>query len=267
MGYKIGFIGAGNMAFALIKAIKKAGLASSIIASDINAKRIDFVKKQTGIDAATNNQEVIKKSDIVFIAVKPQVVDSVLDEDELKDTDKLVISIAAGIKLKRLEKKLKKARVVRVMPNTACLVGEMAAGFSTGKKCKAKDIDIVKKLLNSAGKSYYVKEDLLDIITGLAGSGPAFVARFIEAFIEAGKKHGLDKNIATDLTLQTFRGTAKLLQELKMTPDELVNMVSSPQGTTAAGRTILEKSDYKTIIIKTIEKAVKRSQELGKQEI
>ena len=262
MAHKIGFIGSGNMAFALIKAINKAKLASSIIASDKNKERLDFVKEQAKVSVTDDNKEVERKSDIIFIAVKPQVIDIVLDE--LKDTNKLIISIAAGIPLKRLESKLKKARVVRVMPNTPCLVGEMAAGFAIGKRCKDNDIKIVEELLNSAGKAFYLKENLLDAVTGLSGSGPAFVARLVEAFIEAGQKQGLSKDISTELSIQTFKGTAKLLQESGMTPEELVNIVSSPGGTTVAGREILEKSDYKDIIIKTIEKAAKRSKELGK---
>ncbi len=262
MKYKIGFIGAGNMAFALIKAIKKAKLASSITVSDINKERLNFVKAQAKITTTRGNKEVLKSSDIIFLAVKPQVIDSVLNE--IKDTNKLIISIAAGVKLKHLENKLKKARVVRVMPNTPCLVGEMAAGFAVGKKCKDNDIKIVEELLNSAGKAFYLKEELLDAVTGLSGSGPAFVARLIEAFVEAGKKQGLNKDIATELALQTFKGTAKLLQESGMTPEELIKIVSSPGGTTVAGREILESSNYKDIIIKTIEKATKRSKELGK---
>jgi len=262
MKYKIGFIGAGNMAFALAKAIKNAKLAKSIIASDINEERLDFVKKELKIDITKDNNEVIKKSDIIFLAVKPQVIDFVLDE--IKDTDKLVISIAAGVKLKKLEDKLKKAKVVRVMPNTPCLVGEMAAGFAVGKKVSDKEIKIVEEILNSAGKAFYLKEDLLDTVTGLSGSGPAFVARLIEAFVEAGQKQGLGKDVATELSIQTFLGTSKLLKESGMTPDELVKIVSSPGGTTVAGREILEKSDYKDIILKTIQRATERSKELGK---
>ena len=249
------------MAFALAKAIKKAKLAKSIIASDLHQERLDFLKKELKIGTRKDNKEVVNKSDIIFLAVKPQVIDSVLDE--IKETDKLIISIAAGIKLSRLESKLKKAKVVRVMPNTPCLVGEMAAGFSIGKKVSDNETKIVEAILNSAGKVFYLNEDLLDAVTGLSGSGPAFVARFIEAFIEAGNKQGLNKDIATELTIQTFLGTAKLLQESGMKPEELVNLVSSPNGTTVAGREILEKSNYKDIIIKTIEKATKRSKELG----
>lgn len=250
------------MAFALAKAIKNAKLAKSIIASDTNEERLHFVKDHLEIDVTHKNKEVLKKSDVVFIAVKPQHIDEVLDE--IKDVNCLVISIAAGVKLKKLEQKLKKAKVVRVMPNTPCLAGEMAAGFAVGKRCKDKEIKIVEELLNSAGKAFYLKEEMLDAVTGLSGSGPAFVALLIDAFIEGGIESGLSEDIATELAIQTFLGTAKLLQESGMSADELVKIVSSPGGTTVAGREILEKSDYRDVLIKTIKRASDRSRELGK---
>lgn len=263
MKYRIGFIGAGNMAFALIKAIKKAKLAKSIIASDVNKERLDFVKKQAKVDVTNDNNKVVRKSDIIFLAVKPQVIDNVLDG--LNNVgDKLIISIAAGVKLKKLESKLKKAKVVRVMPNTPCLVGEMAAGFSIGKNVKDKDLKIIEDILSSAGKAFYLKESMMDAVTGLSGSGPAFVAKLIEGFVEGGMKSGLNKDVATELALQTFLGTAKLLQESGMSTDELINMVSSPGGTTVAGRQVLESSDVKDVLIKTVREAAERSRELSK---
>ncbi|MEA2037207.1 MAG: pyrroline-5-carboxylate reductase [Nanoarchaeota archaeon] len=262
MKYRVGFIGAGNMAFALVKAIKKAKLAKNIIVSDVKKKRLGFVKKNAKVNITLDNRETVKKSDVIFLAVKPQQMDSILDE--INDTNKVVISIAAGIKIKKIESKLRKARVVRVMPNTPCLVGEMAAGFAIGKKVKNNDVKMVEELLNSAGKAFYLKEQVLDAVTGLSGSGPAFVARLIEAFVEGGKKAGLSKDIATELSLQTFKGTAALLQESRMTPEELVKIVSSPGGTTIAGRKVLEKSRYKDIIVKTIKRAAQRSRELAK---
>jgi len=262
MKYKIGFIGAGNMAFALAKAIKKANLVKSLIASDVNDEKLEYVKKELEINVTKNNQEVVDKSDIIVLAVKPQVIDKVLDE--INVNDKLVISIAAGVKLSKLESKLKNARVVRVMPNTPCLVGEMAAGFAVGKRCKDNDIKIVEEILNSAGRAFYLKENMLDGVTGLSGSGPAFVARLIEAMVEGGIKSGLSKDVATELTLQTFLGTAKLLQESGMSTEELVKIVSSPNGTTVAGMEVLEKSDVKDVLIKTVKKATERSKELSK---
>jgi len=262
--HKIGFIGAGNMAFALAKAIKKARLAKSIIASDVRRGRLDFIKKELKINVTKDNKEVVKKSDIIFLAVKPQIIDKVLGEIKGIVKGKLIVSIAAGVKLSKLETKLKNAKVVRVMPNTPCLVGEMAAGFAVGKNVKDKEIKIVEEILNSAGKAFYLKEELLDAVTGLSGSGPAFVARLMEGLIEGGVKSGLSRDIATELALQTCLGTAKLLIESGMTTDELVKMVSSPGGTTVAGREILENSDVKDVLIKTVRRATERSKELAK---
>jgi pyrroline-5-carboxylate reductase len=261
--YRIGFIGAGNMAFALAKAIKKAKHAKSIIVSDIKKERLDFIKKALGVEVTRDNIKVVLKSDIIVLSVKPQVIDIVLDEIKGKVKNQLIISIAAGVKIKKLESKLK-GKVVRVMPNTPCLVGEMAGGFAIGKKVTDKDIKVVEEILNSAGKSFFLKEELLDAVTGLSGSGPAFVARLIEGMVEGGIKSGLSRDVATELSLQTFLGTARFLMETGMTADELVRMVSSPGGTTVAGREILEKSDVKDILIKTIKRASDRSRELGK---
>ena len=263
--YKIGFIGGGNMAFALAKAIKQAKLAKSLIISDKNKERLDFVKKELNVKVSSDNMDVISSADIIFLAVKPQIMDIVLDEIDGYISDKqIVISIAAGVKLSKIESKLKSKKIIRVMPNTPCLVGEMAAGYSKGNKISSAEVKVVDKILNSAGKAYLMKEELLDAVTGLSGSGPAFVARLIEAMVEGAMKSGLKKDIATELALQTFLGTAKLLEESKLSPDDLVNMVSSPGGTTVAGRKVLENSDYVNILIDTVA-ATKRSKELGKK--
>lgn len=261
MNYKIGFIGAGKMAEALVKTILNNKITDNIVTSDIDNNRLSYIKKELNIKTTNSNKEVLE-ADIIFLAVKPQVIDSVLDE--IKETNKLVVSIAAGITLGYLESKLKKARVVRVMPNTPCLVGEMAAGFSLGKKVEDEDVKIIEEILNSAGKAYLLEEELLDAVTALSGSGPAFIAYLLEGLIEAGIKEGLGKDIATELALQTCKGTAKLLQETGMTPKELIGMVSSPGGTTMEGMKVLKKSDITNTLNKTIEAATRRSKELGR---
>jgi pyrroline-5-carboxylate reductase len=257
----IGFIGAGKMAEALIKAIQKSKLSKNIIASDKNDSRLTKLSKELNIKTTKNNRDLLN-SDIIFLAVKPQNIGEVLDE--IADTNKLVVSIAAGITIKQLESKLKNARIVRVMPNTPRLVNEMAAGFAVGKKVKDKDLLIIEKILNSAGKAYLLNESNLDAVTALSGSGPAFVSYLIQAMIEAGHKQGLSKEISSELTLQTFKGTAALLQQTGISPKELIDMVSSPNGTTVAGRKVLESSIIKEKIDKTILEAKKRSQELGR---
>jgi pyrroline-5-carboxylate reductase len=150
------------------------------------------------------------------------------------------------------------------MPNTPCLVGAMAAGYAFGSRIRPEDRELVKQLLGAAGYAAEVEEQLLDGVTGLSGSGPAFVARLIQAFIEAGKHLGLAPEVARNLSLQTFFGTAKLLTDTGMEPQKLVEMVSSPKGTTVAGREVLEASDYAEVIGKTIRAATERSRELGR---
>lgn len=262
---KIGFIGAGKMAEALIKAVINSKITNeNIYASDKSKERLDYIEKETKINVFDDNKKVINNSDIVFLCVKPQNMDEVLDEIKNEVNEQLIVSIAAGITLKKLESKLKNKRIIRVMPNTPCLIGEMAAGFSLGKNCNDNDAKLIEEILNSAGKAFLLKEELLDAVTGLSGSGPAFIAYLLEAMIEGGIKSGLNKDIATELALQTAKGTAKLLQETGMTTQELIKAVSSPEGTTIAGREILEKSDVKEILIKTIKRASERSKELGK---
>lgn len=265
---KIGFIGAGKMAEALICAFidKNAASPESIYASDISSDRLNYLKNKTGINTCSGNIEVVNNTDIVFLAVKPQNFKELLPE--IKDSvtaEKLVISIAAGISTPRMEAGLNNPRVIRVMPNTPCLVSEMAGAYCAGKYASEEDIKTADRLLNSAGSVVLLKEELLDAVTGLSGSGPAFAAYIINAFIEAGKKVGLDETAAKELSLQTFLGTAKLLKEKEISPEELITMVKSPGGTTAAGLNLLENSELKNIIIDTIKKAEERSKELGKQ--
>ena len=175
-----------------------------------------------------------------------------------------VVSIAAGVKLKHLENKLKNKRIIRVMPNINCIAGEMAAGFSAGKYATKEDIKNVSGILNSAGIAFFMKEDLLDAVTGISGSGPAFFAYFIDAFVKAGVKNGLPRETAFKLACQTALGTGRLLMEKNLSPDKLIAMVASKKGTTVAGLDVLKKHKAKNILIKTIDAAVKRSKELGR---
>jgi len=264
---KIGFIGAGNMASALITSImssEKYG-AEDIIASDRNQECLSKLNSML-IKTTESNIEVVNKADIIFIAVKPNIVKIVLEEIKnlLENKNKLIVSIAAGVTIDFIESilNLENAKIIRVMPNTPCMVGEMAAGFSVNKNVIEEEKNVIEELLNLGGIAFEVAEEKLDSVTGLGGSGPAFVARLIEYFTESGEKNGLEKEIAYKLALQTFYGTAKLLKEKNMTPEELINMVSSPNGTTIAGREILENSDVCDIILRTVIRAKDRSIEL-----
>ncbi|MBS3158227.1 pyrroline-5-carboxylate reductase [Candidatus Woesearchaeota archaeon] len=241
MSKKLSFIGTGKMSSALISCIHSRKIAKSIIASDKNEKNLDEIKKQFKIKTTKDNKEAVRNSDIVFICVKPQDIDAVLDEIKYVIENQLIVSIAAGIKLKHLESKLKGRRIIRVMPNINCLVEEMAAGFSAGKYAAKEDISDISKILNSA-----------------------FFAYFIYAFEEAGIKNGLPRETAFKLAAQTALGTGRLLMKKNLSPEELISMVASKKGTTAAGLEILKKHNARNILIKTMNAAVMRSKELGK---
>ncbi|MFC1690581.1 pyrroline-5-carboxylate reductase [Nanoarchaeota archaeon] len=260
----IGFIGAGKMAQALITSLLDTNTVGcgQIIVGNRNQEKLELLQKETCVQVAANNIEVAKKSSILFLTVKPQDMDSLLDE--IKDTvkeDQIIISIAAGISIEQLESKLK-AKVVRVMPNTPCIVGEMAAGYSFGKGIKNDDKTAVEELLNAAGVAIEVEEEKLDAVTGLSGSGPAFVALLIQAFQEAGTNQGLNKEESTKLAVQTFLGTAKLLKEKEISAEELIKIVASPGGTTEKGLEVLNNSNIKELIENAVVAAARRSKEL-----
>ncbi|MCL5019166.1 MAG: pyrroline-5-carboxylate reductase [Patescibacteria group bacterium] len=263
---RLGFIGGGKMAEALASALISRNVLppDSIIMSDPVGDRRTVLQQQYKVKVTGQNHEVPAYAKVIVLAVKPQMMEQVLREiKSYVDTSHLVISIAAGIRIERLSRELSAARIVRVMPNTPCLVGEMAAGYAAGPAVTAEDIVIVERLLGAAGKIYKVKEELLDAVTGLSGSGPAFVAYLIDAFIKGGIQEGIPEPVARELALQTFLGTARLLSEKKLTVQELITMVSSPGGTTIAGRNILENESIQDIIIRTISAATARSKELG----
>ena len=251
------------MGFALAKAISGRFPEAVIHLCDVRSERVElFEQELPGVRACDDPPAVAEAAEAIFIAVKPQDIQAVLEA--IRDTDRLLISIAAGVAISRIEGVCKLARVVRVMPNTPCLVGAMAAGYAFGSRIRPADRELVKQLLGAAGYAAEVEEQLLDAVTGLSGSGPAFVARLIEAFIEAGKGLGLEPEVARNLSLQTFFGTAKLLADTGMESRKLVEMVSSPKGTTVAGREVLEASDYTDVIGETIRAAAERSKELGR---
>lgn len=259
----IGFIGCGNMAYALAGAVEKSENPPCVYAYDVDPARVDFFKDSFPyVKGAVSVGELADRSDIIVLAVKPQVIDSVLDE--LASCEKIVVSIAAGIGLDYFKKKMPRASLVRVMPNTPALVNEMAAGVSFSEGFSPEDKAQVMEFLTLSGTACIVEENLMDAVTGISGSGPAFVARLIGAFIDAGKEAGLSEEIARDLVLTTFSGTTRLLKEKDMSVEDLVVMVSSPGGTTVAGRGVLEASSYREIVQETVMATMKRSRELGK---
>jgi pyrroline-5-carboxylate reductase len=260
---RIGFLGAGNMAYALAGAVSDKMDDTLIIPFDIDNTRLELFKSSfNNVEPAPSAAALSSNCDVIFLSVKPQMMENAISS--IRSFNGLAISIAAGLKLSFFEELLPNARVIRVMPNTPCLVGEMAAGYAAGSGATSGDLALAKKLLEAAGRAALVEETQIDAVTGLSGSGPAYFARIAEAFIDAGISAGLKPELARELAIQTMKGTAVLLLEKNLSPEELVTMVSSPNGTTVAGRSILESSSYREIIAETVDKTIQRSKELGK---
>ncbi len=265
--FKIGFLGAGKMAAALAKGLVNARLvtARQLFAADpFDAARAYF-SAQTGAKAVASNLEVAKAAPVLLLATKPDQVAGVLAEISGAFTQNhLLISIAAGVPLAKLEAALPAgARVIRVMPNTPALVGAGAAGFALGKNATAADGELAKKLLSAVGLAVQVKESLLDAVTGLSGSGPAYVYQFIEALSDGGVAAGLPRDIATRLAAQTVWGGAKMVLETGQHPGALKDQVASPGGTTIEGLHELEKGKLRATVMSAVRAAADKSKKLG----
>ncbi|HSV42262.1 MAG TPA: pyrroline-5-carboxylate reductase [Methanomassiliicoccales archaeon] len=264
---KFGFVGAGNMAEALMKGIIAAGLArpEDITASDVVPERRDYIAKTISVGVTGDNIEVIRSSDVIILAVKPYHVGPVLNEMRPYLTNEhLIVSIAAGVPISLMEQHLNMGvRVVRVMPNHPCLVGASASAFAMGRSSLKEDKETVQKILESVGIAYCLEERLLDAVTGLSGSGPAYVYMFIEAMADGGVLAGLPRDVAVALATQTVLGSAKTVLETRRHPGELKDMVASPAGTTIQGIKALEEGGFRGTVIKAVEAGAKRSKELG----
>jgi len=263
----IGFLGAGKMATALAKGFIGAGLVTpkEVIASDINEAACAAFAKDTGAKTTTSNLEVAKFASVLILAVKPDQVAGALSEVRGNVAEKhLIVSIAAGVTLARLEAGLSPgARVIRVMPNTPALVGSSASAFAPGKSATGADAEIATKLFSSVGVAFQVKESLLDAVTGLSGSGPAYVYLFIEALSDGGVAAGLPRDIATKLAAQTVLGAAKMVLETGQHPGALKDMVTSPGGTTIEGLHELEKGKLRGTVMSAVRAATDKSKKLG----
>jgi pyrroline-5-carboxylate reductase len=264
----IGFIGGGNMAEALIKGLLASGYKpKSICVSEPLAARRRVLKRRFGIEVSQSNGEVCAAADVLVLAVKPQIMAPVLEElASVVGGRTLVVSIAAGITLKRLEGGLGgKAKVVRVMPNTPCLLGRGASVLCGGRNTSKADVRLAKGLFETVGLAEVVeKERLLDAVTGLSGSGPAYVYLFAEALIDGGVRGGLDRKLATKLAYQTIAGAAEMMIETGQEPEMLRMAVSSPGGTTLAGLAQLAKGRFVQTVVGGVRAATRRSKELGR---
>ncbi len=266
----IGFLGAGQMATALALGWAKAGLldATRSRAADPYPDARAKFRAATGVTAGESNLAVLAECDVLVLAVKPQVMAAVLaDVKPAVRPSHLFVSIAAGLTLKTLADGLgESTRLVRVMPNTPCLVGASATGFSPGPTATAADAALVERLFGAVGVAHRVPEHLLDAVTGLSGSGPAFVYLFIEALADGGVKCGLPRAVAQALAAQTVMGAAKMVLETGQHPGALKDAVASPGGTTIAGLHALERAAFRAAAMDAVEAATKRAQELGKTE-
>ena len=265
---KIGVVGAGKIGAAIARGVIRAGLVTkeSVMASDVSDVLRQAIAQELGVKATANNGELCDFADIVILAVKPQIVDPVAKEIAGKlGKTKLLVSVAAGVPLSRIEVSLSQgARVVRVMPNIPCVVGAGAAGFAGGSHATPADLEKVGAILNSFGIGLPVEEKYLDAVTGLSGSGPAYVFLFMEALADGGVQVGLARDVALKLAMQTVYGAARMALEAGKHLGELKDEVTSPGGTTIAGLYAMEQKGFRGTVIDAVVSATKRSQELGK---
>ncbi len=264
----IGFIGAGNMAETLLSGLISSNQSKpeNITCSDVRQTRLAELAKQYGIKTTTDNKAVIGASEIIVYAVKPQIMAEVFKETaDILDLSKLIISIAAGVPLAAIEALVRKdLRLIRAMPNVCVAVKEGATAIAAGTHAEAQDIDMAMAIFNSVGRCIFLKENhLLDAVTGLSGSGPAYIFMIMDALADAGVKMGLSRLDARELSAQTVLGAAKMLLETNLHPGQLKDMVTSPGGTAIAGLHTLEKGGLRTTLINGVEAATLRSKELG----
>ncbi len=237
----------------------------SILVSDPQAQRRDFLRHTYNVQVSEDNQESANAEEVVMLAIKPQVLDRVVAGLAGSPQKPLIISILAGIPISRLEFAFPDHPIIRAMPNTPATVGAGMTAIAVGKLIEAYHVTVAKSIFSAVGQVVEVPESLMDAVTGLSGSGPAFVAMMVEALADGGVVAGLPRAIARKLALQTVLGTARLLEESGTHPAELKDQVTSPGGTTIVGVAVLEKMGFRAALIEAVRSAFRRSQELGKQ--
>lgn len=268
MNKKIGFIGAGNMAKAMIGGIVKSKLveANNVFASDLNEIALENVKDEYGINTTNDSKEVVKNSDIVIVAVKPNVYDIVLEGvKELIDNEKIIVTIAAGKTIESVENVIgSDKKVIRTMPNTPALVNEGMSALCKNKNITDEELNLVKEIFSSFGKAEVVNEYLIDAVIGASGSAPAYVFMFIEAMADAVVASGMPRNQAYTFVSQAVMGSAKMVLETGKHPGELKDMVCSPGGTTIEAVKTLEAEGFRNSVIKAIDDCIEKSKEMSK---
>ena len=270
---KIGFVGGGNMTEALVKGLVAAPSVDSknICVSDLLSERLEYLSRKYKVKTTGDNRELVQKSDILILSIKPQSVKKVLESFvDLVDDSKVIISVAAGIPISLIENTLdaegkKKISVIRTMPNTPALVQEGATAICGSSHTTKQNIKLAHRIFEATGQTVDIEEIHMDAVTGLSGSGPAYIFMIIEALSDAGVKVGLSREVSNILTIQTILGSAKLARDGGKHPGELKDMVTSPGGTTISGLHMLEEGGIRNALMNAVEMATRRSKELGKK--
>ncbi len=264
--HTIGFIGGGRMAEALISGVLTARLfePGKIRVADPDATRQDHLKRHYGVHVGLTHDEVIRASEVVMLAVKPQVIADVLRGLGKGVSNRLVVSVAAGVPINRIQELLgPQASIIRAMPNTPAMVGAGMTALAVGPGVGSEAVARVQQIFESVGKVVLLEERLMDAVTGLSGSGPAYIFLAIEAMADGGVKMGLPRETASVLAAQTVLGAARMVVESGQHPARLKDQVASPGGTTIAGLHRLEQGGLRAVLMDAVEAATKRSQELG----
>ena len=261
---KVGFIGCGNLGRSLINGILNAGTLQTeeLVASDVSDEKLGELRK-FGVETTTDNKKLVEHCDVIFIAVKPDIVESVLNDIKEFSKGKLFVSVAAGVSTKFVEARTR-ARVIRVMPNICGIVGEMASCFSLGTRASREDEGLVEKLLACVGTTFKVDEKLMDAVTGLSGSGPAYFYFIVQALQEAGVELGLSSEMALKLAAQTAKGAGEVILRERKTLEELTEMVCTPKGTTIEGLKVLEERKVADALKNAVKAAARRAKELSR---
>jgi len=252
---KVGFIGCGILNAGALQ-------AEELVASDVSDEKLGELGK-FGIETTTDNKKLVEHCDVIFIAVKPDIVESVLEGTKEFSGDKLFVSVAAGVSTKFVEARTR-ARVIRVMPNICGLVGEMTSCFSLGTGTSREDEELAERLLSAIGTTFKVDEKLMDAVTGLSGSGPAYFYFIVQALQEAGVELGLSKEIALKLAAQTAKGAGEVILREGKKLEELTGMVCTPKGTTIEGLKVLEERKVADALRDAVKAAARRAKELSR---
>lgn len=264
---KIGFIGAGKMGGAILKGLLDSGFAKKedIVASEFNEEFAQKVSKEYGVKAITDNNELVKSSDVVIVCTKPFVIKEVLaGVKDSFDSSKLVISIAAGISSETIEGIIGQVPVVRVMPNTPAFLAQGMTVLAKGRYTSDAQLEFAREIFSKVGKATILPENLIDAATGISGSGPAFFYLVIEALAQGGQKLGLDADVALELAAQTAVGAAEMIMQTGKTPELLRKEVTTPGGCTAVGLEVLDKAKVVDVFVETVRATAQKATELGK---